>query len=148
MSRPFLCARHPHPLVAAPETATRLVRAHAFLGRWPTGRNRWPTRPRGAQRAGRASSARATSRATSTGCAKVSVPTVTSAPSWSSIIRFAMHQSGCRHPLLDREVARPTVGELLDRAARRAERAEVSALETLASARTERLGQLEVRTGA
>ncbi|TFD55691.1 MULTISPECIES: hypothetical protein [unclassified Cryobacterium] len=50
--------------------------------------------------------------------------------------------------LLDREVARPTVGEVLDRAARRAERAEISALETLASARTERLGQLQERTGA
>ncbi|MDJ0376120.1 hypothetical protein [Cryobacterium sp. PH31-L1] len=49
--------------------------------------------------------------------------------------------------LLDREVARPTVGEVLDRAARRAERAQVSALEALASARTERLGQLQERPG-
>lgn len=40
--------------------------------------------------------------------------------------------------LLEREVARPTVEEVLDRAAQRTERASASALEALAAARAER----------
>jgi hypothetical protein len=40
--------------------------------------------------------------------------------------------------LLQREVARPTVGEVLARAARRAERAEVSALDDVLAGRAER----------
>lgn len=40
--------------------------------------------------------------------------------------------------LIDREVARPTVREVLDRAARRAERARVSALDVIGHARAER----------
>jgi len=48
--------------------------------------------------------------------------------------------------LIDREVARPTVGDVLDRAARRAERADVSALAAVAEARAQRNDQLERRT--
>ncbi len=44
--------------------------------------------------------------------------------------------------LISREVARPTVGEVLDRAARRAERAETSAVDVLNTARLERDGLL------
>ncbi len=44
--------------------------------------------------------------------------------------------------LISREVARPTVGEVLDRAARRAERAETSAVDVLNTARSERDGLL------
>ncbi len=40
--------------------------------------------------------------------------------------------------LLDREVARPTVTEVLDRAARRSERATTSAVEVVAAARRDR----------
>jgi plasmid stability protein len=49
--------------------------------------------------------------------------------------------------LLGREVAQPTVAEVLERAARRAERAEVSALDAIDSERTERETQLHRRTG-
>jgi plasmid stability protein len=45
--------------------------------------------------------------------------------------------------LIEREVARPTVGEVLDRAARRAEHAQASAAEVIAAARTQRESQLE-----
>lgn len=45
--------------------------------------------------------------------------------------------------LISREVARPTVGEVLERAAGRAERLEVSAIEALAAARREREEQLD-----
>jgi plasmid stability protein len=48
--------------------------------------------------------------------------------------------------LINREAARPTVGEVLDRAARRAERADVSALEVVAADRAERDEQLRQRT--
>jgi len=44
--------------------------------------------------------------------------------------------------LLTREVARPTVAEVLDRAARRSERATTSALEALDEARSGRAEQL------
>ena len=44
--------------------------------------------------------------------------------------------------LINREVARPTVGEVLERAARRAERAEVSALGLVDAARSQRDEQL------
>ncbi len=44
--------------------------------------------------------------------------------------------------MLDREVARPTVAEVLDRAARRSERAAVSAVGPLENARRDREGQL------
>ncbi|HEY5224883.1 MAG TPA: hypothetical protein VIJ18_17775 [Microbacteriaceae bacterium] len=50
--------------------------------------------------------------------------------------------------LVSREVERPTVGEVLDRAARRAERAQVSALDMVENARAERDGQLQRRRGA
>ncbi len=40
--------------------------------------------------------------------------------------------------LIEREVARPTVEEVLDRAARRTERASVSAVDVLADARAQR----------
>jgi plasmid stability protein len=40
--------------------------------------------------------------------------------------------------MINREVARPTVEEVLDRAARRAERSPVSALDALSAARAER----------
>ncbi|MGH4008596.1 MAG: FitA-like ribbon-helix-helix domain-containing protein [Pseudonocardiaceae bacterium] len=49
--------------------------------------------------------------------------------------------------LLNREVARPTVGEVLDRAARRAERADVSALDIVAADRAAREEQLHRRSG-
>lgn len=49
--------------------------------------------------------------------------------------------------LINREVARPTVGEVLDRAAQRAERADVSALDVLARARAEREEELQRRSG-
>ena len=47
--------------------------------------------------------------------------------------------------IISREVARPTVGEVLERAARRTERASASALVALSSARSERDGQLAQR---
>lgn len=50
--------------------------------------------------------------------------------------------------LIERETARPTVGEVLQRAARRAERADASAVETLDAARAERDEQLQRRGGA
>jgi hypothetical protein len=49
--------------------------------------------------------------------------------------------------LVNREVARPTVGEVLDRAARRAERVDVSALDIVAAGRAEREEQLRRRSG-
>ncbi len=49
--------------------------------------------------------------------------------------------------LLAREVARPTVGEVLQRAARRAERADVSAADIISSAREEREAQLRRSVG-
>lgn len=49
--------------------------------------------------------------------------------------------------LLDREVARPTVAEVLDRAARRSERSVVTALDVLDEARAQRDDHLpQVRT--
>jgi len=45
--------------------------------------------------------------------------------------------------LLDREVARPTVAEVLDRAARRSERAAASAVNVLDEARSQRDEQLQ-----
>ncbi len=45
--------------------------------------------------------------------------------------------------LINREVARPTVGEVLERATRRAERAEVSAADIIGPARVERDAQLQ-----
>ncbi len=45
--------------------------------------------------------------------------------------------------LLGREVARPTVAEVLDRAARRSERATVSAVDVLDEARSERDDHLQ-----
>lgn len=50
--------------------------------------------------------------------------------------------------LIEREVARPTVKEVLDRAARRAERATVSALDVIAVARAEREEQLHRRASS
>ena len=50
--------------------------------------------------------------------------------------------------LLTREGARPTVGEVLDRAARRTERASASAVDVLEAARSERDEQLQQRSGA
>ncbi|WGW11633.1 hypothetical protein LWF01_16305 [Saxibacter everestensis] len=44
--------------------------------------------------------------------------------------------------LISREAARPTVGEVLERAARRTERATVSAVQVLDAARSERDDQL------
>lgn len=49
--------------------------------------------------------------------------------------------------LVSREVARPTVGEVLERATRRSERAGVSAVDVLDAARTERDEQLQHRPG-
>lgn len=43
---------------------------------------------------------------------------------------------------IDREVGRPTVAEVLDRAARRSERATVSAQEVIAAARADRDGDI------
>ena len=48
--------------------------------------------------------------------------------------------------LIGREVARPTVGEVLDRAARRAERANVSAVDIIAADRADRDEQLHGRS--
>lgn len=45
--------------------------------------------------------------------------------------------------VITREVARPTVGEVLERAARRAERTEVSAVDIIDAARAERDAQLQ-----
>lgn len=45
--------------------------------------------------------------------------------------------------VLDREVARPTVAEVLDRAARRSERAAASAVDVLDEARSHRDEQLQ-----
>lgn len=50
--------------------------------------------------------------------------------------------------LIEREVARPTVREVLDRAARRAESANVSALDVIAAARAEREEQLHRRSSS
>jgi plasmid stability protein len=50
--------------------------------------------------------------------------------------------------LVSREVARPTASEVLERAARRAEKAPVSALRALEEARSERDGQLRRRSDA
>lgn len=47
--------------------------------------------------------------------------------------------------LIERDVARPTVEEVLDRAARRAEQASGSALDILQEARGERAGRLQDR---
>lgn len=47
--------------------------------------------------------------------------------------------------LIDRDVARPTVAEVLERAAQRAEHASVSAVETIQAARVEREDQLTRR---
>jgi plasmid stability protein len=49
--------------------------------------------------------------------------------------------------LVSREVARPTVAEVLERAARRTEHAQASALEALAAARSESDGQPQHRSG-
>ncbi len=49
--------------------------------------------------------------------------------------------------VLNREVARPTVDEVLDRAARRAERATESAVGIIVAARAERKEQLDRRSG-
>lgn len=49
--------------------------------------------------------------------------------------------------LIAREVSRPTVGEVLERAARRAERGEQSAVGALNAARSEREDQLAQRRG-
>jgi plasmid stability protein len=48
--------------------------------------------------------------------------------------------------LIKREVARPTVGEVLERAARRTEHGTVSAVAVLDAARTERADQLQERS--
>lgn len=48
--------------------------------------------------------------------------------------------------LIDREVAQPTVGEVLARAAARAERVDVSALDVVAAGRQERAGELGQRS--
>jgi hypothetical protein len=50
--------------------------------------------------------------------------------------------------LIKREVTRPTLEEVLDRAASRAERAETSALEAATAARLERESQSSARTSA
>jgi plasmid stability protein len=50
--------------------------------------------------------------------------------------------------LISREVARPTVGEVLERAARRTERAEPSTVDVLDAVRSERDEQLAERHGA
>lgn len=47
--------------------------------------------------------------------------------------------------LIERDVARPTVDEVLQRAARRAGRADASALDPLEEARNEREGELQHR---
>jgi plasmid stability protein len=48
--------------------------------------------------------------------------------------------------LIERDVARPTVSEVLDRAARRAERASASAGDLLDAARSEREDRLQARS--
>ena len=48
--------------------------------------------------------------------------------------------------IIDREVGRPTVAEVLDRAAQRAERATISAADVVAAARAERDDQLASRS--
>ena len=48
--------------------------------------------------------------------------------------------------LIDREVSRPTVAEVLDRAARRSERATASAQEVVATARADRDGDIGRRS--
>lgn len=48
--------------------------------------------------------------------------------------------------LIDREVSRPTVAEVLDRAARRSERATASAQEAIAAARADRDGDIGRRS--
>lgn len=50
--------------------------------------------------------------------------------------------------LITREVARPTVGEVLERAARRTEQAKLSAVDALHAARSERESLLQQRSGA
>ncbi len=50
--------------------------------------------------------------------------------------------------VIDREVSRPTVAEVLERAARRTERATGSALDVIDEERTEREAQLIPRAGA
>ncbi len=50
--------------------------------------------------------------------------------------------------LIERDVARPTVEEVLDRAARRAGRANASALDLLETSRKEREKQYQVRSGS
>lgn len=50
--------------------------------------------------------------------------------------------------LIDREVSRPTVAEVLDRAAQRAERATASAVDVVAAGRAERDGQISARSRA
>jgi plasmid stability protein len=48
--------------------------------------------------------------------------------------------------IIDREVGRPTVAEVLDRAAQRTERATISATDVVAAARAERDDQLTSRS--
>jgi len=48
--------------------------------------------------------------------------------------------------LIERDVARPTVKEVLDRAARRAGRASTSAVDLLDTARSERENQVQARS--
>lgn len=48
--------------------------------------------------------------------------------------------------LIDREIRRPTVAEVLDRAARRSERATASAQEVVAAARADRDGDIRGRS--
>jgi plasmid stability protein len=50
--------------------------------------------------------------------------------------------------LIEREVARPTVSEVLDRAARRAERATVSAVDMVAAGRAQREEVLHRRSSS
>jgi len=50
--------------------------------------------------------------------------------------------------LVERDVARPTVKEVLDRAARRAGRASASAVDLLDTARSERENQMQGRSDA
>lgn len=50
--------------------------------------------------------------------------------------------------LVSRDVARPTVGEVLERAVRRTEQAQASALEALGAARLERLAEMQEPTGS
>ena len=50
--------------------------------------------------------------------------------------------------VIEREVARPTVAEVLDRAARRADRATASAVDAVDAARRDRDPRLTARSGA